>query len=111
MALSLRRVSRLDADSKRDVFVFYEELTSDPEAATRRLFDELGLPWQPDVLERYGRAASTVTADGESWKSGAGRAIEPSATSKEALTDEQRRRAERGLRRDLYDELRQRTRA
>lgn len=114
MALSLRRVSRSDADSKRDVFVFYEELTSDPEAATRGLFEEVGLVWQPDVLEHYGRAASTVTADDESWKSGTGRAIEPSATSSVALTDEQRRRAERGLRRDLYrdlyDEVRRRAR-
>ena len=105
VTLSLAR-----AGSKRDVFVFYEELTSDPETATRKLFEEVGLVWQPDVLQRYGRAASAVTEDSESWKAETGRAIEPSSTSEWNLTDEQRRLAERGLRRDLYDELRRRTR-
>lgn len=111
VALSLARASLSNAAGARDVFVFYEDLTADPEAATRRLFEDVGLVWQPDVLERYGRAASEVTADDESWKSGTGRAIEPSATSSMALTDEQRQRAERRLRRDLYDELRRRVRS
>lgn len=110
VALSLARASLPNSVGTRDVFVFYEELTTEPEAATRRLFDEVGLVWQPDVLELYARAASTVTADGERWKSGTGRVIEPSATSRVTLTDEQRQRAERGLRRDLYDEIRQRAR-
>ncbi|MTK05432.1 sulfotransferase [Micromonospora sp. CP22] len=34
--------------------VRYEELTADPEAATRRTCDYLGVPWEPTMIE-YGR--------------------------------------------------------
>lgn len=104
------RLSLARSGSARDVFVFYEELVTDPEAATRRLFGELDLGWQPDVLERYGEALARVVTPEELWKAGGGRDIEPSPTSRESLTAEHRNRVTRTLRRDLYEELRQRVR-
>ncbi|MDA8019276.1 MAG: sulfotransferase [Thermoanaerobaculia bacterium] len=104
IALSLARVG-----SPRDHFVVYEDLTADPEAGTRRLLAELGLPWQPDVVKRHGEALSHVTAPGETaWKAGGERSIRPSATSREVLTEEQLHRVDETLRHDLYQQLCQR---
>jgi hypothetical protein len=38
-------------------FVFYEELTARPEATLERLLAELGLEWEPDILECYTHTA------------------------------------------------------
>ena len=37
----------------RNHVVFYEELTADPEATLKRLFEELDLSWEPEVLQNY----------------------------------------------------------
>lgn len=102
-------LSRVGAPN--DHFVFYEELTTAPEATTRRLFDVLGLAWEPEVLERYaGTSDRLVTSAEEAWKANVGRGIRPSATSGRVMTEEDRQHAVRTLRRDLYEELRERVR-
>ena len=100
VGLSLGRL-----DSPRDHFVFYEELTARPEPTLRRLFGDLGLGWEPDILERYGHTLETLMTGEETWKTDGDRPIEPSGTSDRALTPEERERAVRSLRQDLYDDL------
>ncbi len=100
-------LSRIDAP--RDHFLFYEELTSWPEATLRRLLDGMGLGWEPQILERYADVAKRlVSAPEAAWKEDVGRGIQRSTTSHRALTADERRRAVRSLRRDLYDRLRRR---
>ena len=104
VGLSLRRV-----EAPRDHFVFYEELTSRPEATLRRLLAGLGLDWEPEILERYADAAERlVSAPEAAWKGNVGRGIQRSATAHRALSADERRRAVRSLRHDLYDRLRRR---
>jgi hypothetical protein len=91
--------------SPRDHFVFYEELTEKPEATLERLLAELGLGWEPGILERYGRASEELVTGEEAWKAGVGRSIRRSGTSDRRLTAEQRDRASRSLRHDLYRRL------
>ena len=93
------------AGAPNDLFVFYEELTSRPEATLRRLLAGLGLGWEPEVLEGYARTSRRLITEQEGWKEDVGRRIHRSATSGRALTAEQRDRAMRSLRRGLYDEL------
>lgn len=103
VALTRRRVR-----SPRDHVIFYEDLTSRPEAESRRLLQALGLPWQREILERYGAASDRITtADEAAWKADVGRGIAPSSTALEVFSPEERRRAEKTLRSVLYDELRQ----
>lgn len=104
VSLSLGRIG-----APTDHFVFYEELTSRPEATLRPLLAELGLDWEPDILERYGRASRQLVTGQETWKEGVGRNIRPSGTSDRALTPEQRDRVNRSLRRGLYEQLLERT--
>lgn len=105
VAFSLGRVK-----SPRDVFVLYEDLTARPEATLRRLLTDLGLPWQPDLLDRYGDAAGRlVTGEEEAWKAATGRPIRASATSQRVLTAEERERVSAALRSDLYEKLRERS--
>ena len=104
VGFALRRVGR-----PRDRFLFYEELTSRPEETLRRLFGELGLDWEPQILDRYAGASRRLVGREEAaWKAGIGRPIRPSATSGRELTEDQRRRVARALRRDLYERIRQR---
>ena len=94
-----------------DHFLFYEELTAAPDVTARKLFDALGLDWEPEILQRYAETSGRlVTPEEGAWKVDVGREIRPSATSDRALTKEERRRVERSLRHDLYDELRDRIR-
>lgn len=102
VAFSLSR-----AGSSRDRFVVYEDLAASPEAVLRPLLEDLGLDWQEEILERQVASYASVTAPEErEWKGRAGRAIRASATSEEVLTDAERERAVRGLRRELYEQLR-----
>jgi hypothetical protein len=103
VSLSLRRFG-----APTDHFVFYEELTAQPEATLRRLLAALGFGWEPDILERYTRTSDRLITQQETWKEGVGRRIGPSGTSDRALTQEQRDRVTRSLRRRLYDQLRER---
>ena len=100
MQFSLGRITR-----PTDRFVFYEQLTADPEPTLRRLVEGLGLRWEPQMLERYGQAESRIVTQSETWKRELGRAIRPSATSGSSLTDHQREIVRRGLRDELYREL------
>lgn len=90
-----------------DHFVFYEELTSRPEATLRRLLDRLGLEWEPAILDRYADASDRVITSKESWKADVGRSIRRSGSSGQVLTAEQRTRVTRELRRGLYEQLRE----
>jgi hypothetical protein len=99
-------LSRVGAPT--DHFVFYEELTSEPEATLKVLLAGLGLGWEPDILERYGRASDRLITGQESWKADVGRSIRRSGTSERTLTQEQRNHVARLLRQGLYDELRER---
>ncbi len=97
--------------SPTDCFVFYEELTTRPEATLRRLLAGLGLDWEPEILEGYAATAGRlVTRQEEGWKADLGRGIRPSATSDQALTAEQRELVSRTLQRGLYEELLKRSR-
>ncbi len=93
-----------------DHFVFYEELTSEPEATLEQLLGALGLDWEPDILERYGRTADSLVTQKEAWKQGVGRSIRPSGASQKSLSAEQRDQVARSLRGDLYDEIFESTR-
>ena len=100
LAYSLSRIQ-----APNDHFVFYEELASSPEAALERLLAELGLSWEPEILERYGASVETLTTPEEGWKAEVGRRIRPSETWRQKLTSEQRDQITRGLRDSLYREL------
>ena len=89
----------------RDHFVVYEELASRTEPALKRLLAELGLPWEPGILQRYGQTAARLVTQEESWKADTGRRIHPSGSSGSVLTADQRDRVVRSLRDDLYRDL------
>jgi hypothetical protein len=105
VAFSLRRIS-----AAGDHLLLYEELTSRPEPTIRRLLGDLGLGWEPEILQRYGRASDRLITEEESWKADVGRSIRPSGTSDRVLTPPQRDRVTRALRRDLSERLAERTR-
>lgn len=100
VAYSLNRI-----DSPNDHFVVYEELAARPEPTLKRLLAGLGLPWEPEVLQRYGATAKDLITQEEGWKVGVGRRIRPSQASGETLTAEQREQVETSLRHDLYEKL------
>ncbi|MCH9651936.1 MAG: sulfotransferase [Deltaproteobacteria bacterium] len=97
---SLRRAGNLT-----DHFVFYEELTARPEETLRQLLSQLGLEWEPEILQRQGDESQGLVTRDETWKAGIDRSIRPSATSQQSLTEEQRARALRSLRHEHYEEL------
>jgi hypothetical protein len=100
-------LSRIAAPT--DHFVFYEELTARPEATLRPLLADLGLGWQPDILERYARTSHGLVTEQEAWKADVGRSIRRSESSQRTLSERQRDRATQLLRLRLYDEVRERT--
>jgi hypothetical protein len=85
--------------------VFYEELTSEPASTLERLLEEIGLEWQPGILERYAGASESVITREESWKADVGRGIRRSETAHRRLTAEERDWARCRLRQDLYHRL------
>lgn len=97
LGLSLARIR-----SASDRFIFYEELTSRPEATLARLFAGLDLEWEPEVLERYSVAADRLVVRGETWKANLAGGLRRSATSGSALTEEERKRVTAALQHDLY---------
>jgi hypothetical protein len=105
VAFSLSRIG-----APTDHFIFYEDLTSQPEAALRRLLAELGLDWEPDILERYACTSDRLITEQEAWKEGVGRSIRRSETSERTLTPDQRDRVTQSLHRGLYDQLLERAR-
>jgi len=96
-------LSRIEAP--RDHFVFYEELTSRPEAIFRQLLTELDLDWEPEIFESYGRAAQRIITPEEAWKANINRSIRRSESSDRVLTEEQRDRVTERLDHRLYDQL------
>ena len=92
-------------DSPKDHFVLYEELASMPKETLARLVAELGLDWQPEMLERYGKISDRLVTEDEPWKADVGRLIQPSATSDRVLTPDQRSQVSRWLRPELYDRI------
>ena len=86
-------------------FIVYEELTSASEPVVRRILAELGLPWEPELLERYGTAAAQLVTEREAWKTGVGRQIRPSGTAVEVLTAAERDRVLRSLYDDPYQAI------
>jgi hypothetical protein len=97
--------SRVTAPNDR--FVFYEELTAEPEATLRRLFADLDLDWEPGILERYGPVSRGLVTGEEVWKDGVGRSIRPAGTSRRSLTEDERVRVRRSLRPGLYEQVRE----
>jgi hypothetical protein len=91
--------------SPNDLFVVYEELTSGPQAALERLVGELGLGWEPGLLEGYGQASAQLVTGQEPWKADVGRSIRPSATSHRTLSAEQQALVHTRLRHELYEQL------
>ncbi len=107
IAFSARRLA-----SPSDHFVVYEELAARPEAVLRTLLGELGLVWEPEILERYPTASERlVTGQERGWKGDVGRAIRPAPSSSSTLSEEERRRATRSLRREPYERIRGRPRS
>lgn len=102
VALSLQRIG-LPADC----FVLYEELTARPEETVRQLLSDLGLAWEPGILERYTDVSRQVTTGSESWKADTGGSIRPSTAAERTLTDAQREELSRRLRPDLYERIRE----
>ncbi len=98
-------LSRIGAP--RDLFVFYEELTARPEAALRRLLAGLGLGWEPEILEEFGRTSGRLITSEEAWKRGVDRGICRSPTSGGALGPTEREQVIQSLRaRPLRADLR-----
>lgn len=109
VAFSLRLLWRQSVDPealRRHHVVIYEDLTRQPEVVLRPLLAALRLDWQPDLLHEHARHAEPLVTREETWKSDLDRPLEPSATSHRALTEGQRQRARKALRRDLYHQLR-----
>lgn len=50
------------------VHVYYEDIIDNSRGESKRLFDELGLMWDENVLERYSATAKSVIAPYETWK-------------------------------------------
>ena len=100
VAFSLHRVS-----SPSDHLVFYEQLTARPEATLERLLTDLGLDWEPEILERYAENSSRLITPDETWKASVSDSLRRSATSERALTEEQRGRVLQSLRTNLYTKL------
>ncbi|MDY7094230.1 MAG: sulfotransferase [Acidobacteriota bacterium] len=107
VSLSILRLEAARGDGPHDHFILYEELTTDPEPVLQRLLRDLGLPWQPSLLERYAQAAPTLITQEESWKASAASPIRPSSTSQEVLNEEQRERVRKKLGEGFYRELRE----
>lgn len=103
-ALCLRFLRRFP--KARHHAVVYEDLADATETHLARLLDRLELPWQPELLQRYGSQSRRWVTDEETWKSDVGRPIRPSATSEQQLSAEQRRRLRGALHGDLYGRLR-----
>jgi hypothetical protein len=55
--------------------VIYEALVREPEAQVRRLCAFLDLPYEPTMLEEFGREAARNVALGEAWKRDVGRGV------------------------------------
>jgi hypothetical protein len=104
VALTLDRIGQ-----PRHHVVLYEELASRPEPTIQRLVHELGLEWQPEMLEEYGQTSHGLITDDEPWKAGVGRRISRSNSNRQALTDQQRERVRAALRNDLYDRIARRS--
>lgn len=99
------------APSLNDHFVFYEELTADPERTMGHLFRDLALDWQPEILSRFGDTASELMTAEETWKEDVGRRLRRSAGAERTLTQAQRDRVAAALDSELYDRLQEVTRA
>ena len=82
--------------------VVYEELTAEPERVLSHLLPRLGLEWQPQILERFAEVSQQLITPEEEWKADVGRSIQPSATSQNVLTAEERETVRRGLNRTTY---------
>ncbi len=103
---SLSRVQKANAVAN-DHFVVYEDLTSQPESTLERLLQDLGLAWDPEILERYGQSSSQLVTPEETWKAGVDRGVRRSGTSEQVLTAAQGEWASQALRHDLYTRLRE----
>jgi hypothetical protein len=101
VALSFGRCGR-----PNDHFIFYEDLTADPEAVLRPLLSDLGLDWEPGIMERYGDTSERLSTAQEPWKAGTSGRIRRSRAADETLSPVDRARLERSLRPALYHELR-----
>lgn len=89
-------------DAPRHHVIRYEALTADPAAVLRPLLAALGLPWAPEMLERYAPAAGTLVAQDESWKQDVGRSIRPSGTADKVFDAAQRAYVSGALRQERY---------
>lgn len=105
LALSLRYLMRPPDGSLRHHLVLYEDLATDPEFVLSNLLLRLDLPWQDTLLQRYREGADQWVTQGETWKSGVGRKIEPSSSAHQVLNAAQRRQVENGLNYPLYADL------
>ena len=105
VALSLRRLG-----SPSDAFVYYEALTENPERTARRLFADVGLSFEEDVLERYARTSNALVTGSETWKAGVRGEIEPSEGAAASLDSAERERVRFMLKEGLYERLAQRAR-
>ncbi len=107
LGFSLGRVPRKkdQRGSSADHVVSYEQLTARPSATLERLFADLGLVWDPEVLERYGQSSARLITKEETWKSNVDRGVRQSGTSEQVLTEEQRDRVNASLHHDLYRQL------
>lgn len=105
VALSLSRVS-----SPTDHFIFYEDLVARPAATLQRLLEQLGLSWEPRILDNYARTASELITPSETWKA-VGQRVRQSKTVHRTLTSEQIELVIDSLRHDLYTKIHERANA
>jgi hypothetical protein len=91
-------------------FLTYEELVEDPEAVLRRVCGEVGLPFDPAMLED--RPADGVIRDRQGWVQGAHRAPRKQASRFATLFPPDEQAAiTRALDLPLYERIRRATRA
>lgn len=62
------RVTARHASRPGHYIIIYSRLVREPEREMRGLLEWLGLPWQGDLLERYGEAVGELVDPGETWK-------------------------------------------
>jgi Sulfotransferase family len=88
-------------------FVTYEDLTMRPEIAVNRLVAGLGLPPDPNLLDRYRDVAQRVALPTEPWKALNDQPIQKRSTFNEVFNEVQRATVQGVLNPELYERFRQ----
>lgn len=100
------KVSRDCVGRPGHAFAFHADFVADPEGLLRRLCEELGLKFEPAMLDAGGDEGGGFIKQNEDWKEGARDPVRPMGSKfAESFDDFMRRHITRRLRTDLYEEM------